>query len=103
MGSLILSAIVGGAAALAVYVFLAAALPADPREREWRRYVNGRFRAAGWYARGFVRWKTRLDRIFGLLLAEDLGERPGGGPRVRPWRDPRPGGVPRPAPDALRV
>ena len=46
--------------------------------------------AAGWYARGFVRWKTRLDRIFGLLLEEDLGHRAGGGPRLWPWRDPRP-------------
>jgi trans-aconitate methyltransferase len=58
-----------------VYVVLAAR-SGDPREREWRRYVNERFRAAGWYARGFVRWKTRLDRIFGLLLAEDLGSGP---------------------------
>jgi trans-aconitate methyltransferase len=75
VGSLILSAIVGGAAALATYVFLLLRC-ADPREREWRSYVNGRFSAAGWYARGFVRWKTRLDRIFGLLLAEDLGDGP---------------------------
>ena len=75
VGSLILSAIVGGAAALAVYVFLARR-SRDPREREWRSYVNGRFRAAGWWARGFVRWKTRLDRIFCLLLAEDLGSGP---------------------------
>jgi trans-aconitate methyltransferase len=75
VGSLILSAIVGGAVALFVYVFLAAR-SGGPREREWRGYVNGRFRAAGWYARGFVRWKTRLDRIFGLLLTEDLGNGP---------------------------
>lgn len=75
VGSLILSVILGGAAALAVYVFLARRC-ADPREREWRSWVNRRFRAAGWYARGFVRWKTRLDRIFALLLAEDLGEGP---------------------------
>jgi uncharacterized protein (DUF2062 family)/trans-aconitate methyltransferase len=75
VGSLILAVIVGGAAALAVYVFLARR-SADPREREWQRYVNDRFRLAGWWARGFVRWKTRLDRIFGLLLAEDLGEGP---------------------------
>jgi trans-aconitate methyltransferase/uncharacterized protein (DUF2062 family) len=75
VGSLILSAIVGGAAASATYVLLARR-SGDPREREWRSYVNGRFRAAGWCARGFVRWKTRLDRIFGLLLAEDLGNGP---------------------------
>lgn len=75
VGSLILSVTVGGAAAAAVYVFLARR-GGDPREREWRRYVNARYRAAGWYARGFVRWKTRLDRIYSLLLAEDLGEGP---------------------------
>ena len=100
VGSLILSAIVGGAAAAAVYVFLARR-GGDPREREWRRYVNGRFRAAGWYARGFVRWKTRLDRIFGLLLAEDLGEGPavdlgcghGATLALLAFRDPRPGAL----------
>jgi trans-aconitate methyltransferase/uncharacterized protein (DUF2062 family) len=75
VGSLILSAVVGGAAALAVYLFLALR-SADPRMRQWRRFVNPRYRAAGWYARGFVRWKTRLDRIFGLLLTEDLGTGP---------------------------
>ncbi len=75
VGSLILSATVGGAAASATYVFLLVHC-ADSREREWRRYVNGRFRTARWSARGFVRWKTRLDRIFGLLLAEDLGQGP---------------------------
>ena len=72
VGSLILSVILGGAAAATVYASLALR-SADPREREWRRYRNRRFRAVGWSARGFVRWKTRLDRIFRLLLAEDLG------------------------------
>jgi len=38
--------------------------------------VKARYRAAGWYARGFVRWKTRLDRVYGLLLADELGEGP---------------------------
>jgi uncharacterized protein (DUF2062 family) len=75
VGSFILSAIVGGAAALIVFAFLSWRA-GDPREREFRRYVNERFSAAGWYARGFVRWKTRLDRIFGLLLEENLGQGP---------------------------
>ncbi len=75
VGSLILSAIVGGAAALAVYLFLALR-SADPHLRQWRRFVNDHYRRAGWYARGFVRWKIRLDRIFGLLLTEDLGRGP---------------------------
>lgn len=75
LGSVILSAIVGGPAALAAYVFLALRAR-GPREREYRSDVNRRFEAAGWYARGFVRWKTRLDRIFGQLLEEDLGTGP---------------------------
>ena len=29
-----------------------------------------------WYDRGFVRWKLRLDRVFDLLAAEDLGSGP---------------------------
>ncbi len=75
VGSFVLSVIVGGAAALFVFLLLSWRA-VDPREREFRRWVNSRFSATGWYARGFVRWKTRLDRVFGLLLAEDLGEGP---------------------------
>ncbi len=74
-GSLILSVAVGGSAALAAYLFVALR-GKDPRERAWRVFVNERFRGAGWYARGFVRWKTRLDRIFATLLEEDLGSGP---------------------------
>jgi uncharacterized protein (DUF2062 family) len=75
LGSLILSALVGGPVALAVYVFLLLRAR-SPREREFRREVNRRFAAAGFYARGFVRWKTRLDRFFSLLLEQDLGQGP---------------------------
>jgi trans-aconitate methyltransferase len=31
------------------------------------------FAKCSWADRGFVRWKLRLDRIFDILLAEDLG------------------------------
>ena len=79
VGSVILSAMVGGAAAVATYCIVvrrAAEKSTRPGEREWRAFVNERFRTARRYDRGFVRWKTRLDRIFALLLAEDLGEGP---------------------------
>jgi uncharacterized protein (DUF2062 family) len=75
LGSVILSLAVGGPAALSVYLFLALR-GRTAREREFRSHVNRRFAAASWYARGFVRWKIRLDRIFSLLLEEDLGTGP---------------------------
>lgn len=41
--------------------------------RERVRYVNRMFAGCGQMDRGFVRWKLRLDRIFELLAAENLG------------------------------
>ena len=35
--------------------------------------MKGMFAQCAWADRGFVRWKLRLDRIFELLAAEDLG------------------------------
>lgn len=48
----------------------------QPRRRGLRariRFVHRVFAAAPSFDRGFVRWKMRLDRIFSLLDAEDLG------------------------------
>ena len=75
LGSFILSAFVGFPAAAAVFLFLVLR-GASPEERAFRTEVNRRFAGTGFYARGFVRWKTRLDRIFSLLLEEDLGAGP---------------------------
>jgi uncharacterized protein (DUF2062 family) len=72
LGSFILSVLVGFPAAAAVFLFLVMR-GASPGERAFRTEVDRRFAATSFYSRGFVRWKTRLDRIFGLLLEEDLG------------------------------
>jgi SAM-dependent methyltransferase len=37
------------------------------------RFVKNMFAQCDWADRGFVRWKLRLDRIFGMLAAVDLG------------------------------
>jgi uncharacterized protein (DUF2062 family)/2-polyprenyl-3-methyl-5-hydroxy-6-metoxy-1,4-benzoquinol methylase len=72
-GSLVLGVLAGGVAALATYLFVRF----RPRPSPARSFVNGRFRGAPAYDRGFVRWKMRLDNIFGILL-----EDPGQGPAV---------------------
>ena len=72
-GSVPLAVVVGGAAALLTYVFMRLRLRRSPA----RAFVNARFRHAAAYDRGFVRWKMRLDNIFGILL-----EDPGQGPAV---------------------
>jgi uncharacterized protein (DUF2062 family)/SAM-dependent methyltransferase len=78
MGSVVLGVIVGGAGAAltAVVVQLRSRgtselLKAGLQERI--RFVNAMFAKCGRGDRGFVRWKLRLDRIFGLLAVEDLG------------------------------
>jgi SAM-dependent methyltransferase len=73
IGSVPLGVIVGGvgAAIAAVVVDLNAA--GNPGLRDRVRFVMGMFAQCVWADREFVRWKLRLDRIFGLLAAEDLG------------------------------
>ncbi len=73
IGSVALGVIVGGvgAATTAVVVQLNAA--ANPGLRNRIRFVNQMFAQCSRADRGFVRWKLRLDRVFGLLAAEDLG------------------------------
>ena len=40
------------------------------------RFVNALFVRCPGFDRGFVRWKMRLDRVFEILAAEDLGSGP---------------------------
>jgi uncharacterized protein (DUF2062 family)/SAM-dependent methyltransferase len=40
------------------------------------RFVRKLFQSSPPFARGFVRWKLRLDKIFGLLLLEDFSRGP---------------------------
>jgi uncharacterized protein (DUF2062 family)/SAM-dependent methyltransferase len=83
MGSVVLGIIVGGAGAAITAVVVQVKAPSDPAFssptlsnaglRERVRFVNRLFAQCPHRDRGFVRWKLRLDRIFGLLAAEDLG------------------------------
>jgi uncharacterized protein (DUF2062 family)/SAM-dependent methyltransferase len=98
MGSVVLGVLVGGAGAAIVAVVVRVKAPAHPDLsnsdlsnpdsfnpdlsnpdlfkpglRERIRFVNQMFARCDRSDRGFVRWKLRLDRIFGLLAAEDLG------------------------------
>jgi uncharacterized protein (DUF2062 family)/SAM-dependent methyltransferase len=73
MGSVVLGVLVGGAGAAITAVVVQARAPANSGLRERVRFVKGMFAGCGWADRGFVRWKLRLDKIFGLLAAEDLG------------------------------
>ncbi len=75
VGSVALGILVGGvgAAIIAVVVHLHLKASANPALRERVRFVNRKFARCPRADRGFVRWKLRLDRIFGLLAAENLG------------------------------
>lgn len=75
MGSVVLGLMVGGvgAAIAALVVHLKPKRSAESTLRERVRFVNERFSRSTRSARSFVRWKFRLDRIFGLLAAEGLG------------------------------
>lgn len=78
MGSVVLGALVGGAGAAITAAVVQLSPPADARLlkaelRERVRFVNEMFAGCGWSDRTFVRWKLRLDRVFGLLASEDLG------------------------------
>ena len=75
IGSVALGILVGGigAAITAVVVHLRLKASANSALRERVHFVNGMFAQCARAARGFVRWKLRLDRIFELLATEDLG------------------------------
>ncbi len=75
VGSVALGILVGGvlAAIAAVVVHLHLRARANTALRERVRFVNRMFARCAWGDRGFVRWKLRLDRVFGLLAAEDQG------------------------------
>jgi uncharacterized protein (DUF2062 family) len=73
VGSVSLGVILGGVAALLTYVVVSIKTSNEPRRRERTRFVNQLFAKCGGSDRGFVRWKLRLDRIFEILAAEDLG------------------------------
>ncbi len=73
IGSVPLGILVGGVGAAITAVVIQLKAPANPGLRDRIRFVNGLFARCPRADRGFVRWKLRLDRIFGLLAAENLG------------------------------
>ena len=73
LGSLVLGLVVGGAAAILTAAVVYWTAPSQRSLRERIRFVNQTFAKSAQFDRGFVRWKMRLDRIFCLLAAEDLG------------------------------
>lgn len=66
-GSVPLGAVLGGIGALVAFLVV------RPGRGEPIRFVNRLFAGCPHADRGFVRWKLRLDRIFDILAAEDLG------------------------------
>jgi len=75
IGSVALGLLAGGvgAAATAIVVHLRRKASTNPTLRERVQFVNRLFATSTRTARHFVRWKLRLDKIFILLAAENLG------------------------------
>ena len=73
LGSVVLGVVAGGAGAVITAAVIQLKAPANPALRDRIRFVNRMFGRCARADRGFVRWKLRLDRIFELLAAEDLG------------------------------
>jgi SAM-dependent methyltransferase len=73
IGSVPLGILVGGVGAAITALVIQLKAPANPGLRNRIRFVNGLFARCARADCGFVRWKLRLDRIFGLLAAENLG------------------------------
>ena len=73
LGSIVLGLLVGGAAAIFTATVVYWTAPSQRSLRERIHFVNQTFARSAQFDRGFVRWKMRLDRIFSLLAAEDLG------------------------------
>jgi uncharacterized protein (DUF2062 family)/SAM-dependent methyltransferase len=73
VGSLALGVVVGGVGAALTAVAVYWKTPVNAGLRGRIRFVNRTYAGCPWFDRGFVRWKLRLDRIFGLIAAEGLG------------------------------
>jgi len=73
LGSLVVGAVVGGMGAAIAAAVVCLRRPGNVGLRDRTRFVNRTFDQSGIYDRSFVHCKLRLDRIFGMLAAEDLG------------------------------
>jgi SAM-dependent methyltransferase len=74
VGSILLGVLLGAVGAMATFLVLRrrTAVGANALHQRKAR-VNSLFATCDFYTRGFVRWKLRLDRVFELLAAADLG------------------------------
>jgi uncharacterized protein (DUF2062 family)/SAM-dependent methyltransferase len=80
-GSLILGLVLGAIAAFCVTIVYSRTHNhggQQPGLRAAEKFIRRLFDTSPRFARGFVRWKLRLDKIFGFLFVEDLH----GGPAV---------------------
>jgi uncharacterized protein (DUF2062 family) len=73
LGSVVVGLLVGGVSAIITAAVVYWTAPAQRGLRERLRFINRAFTDSARFDRGFVRWKMRLDRIFTLLAAEELG------------------------------
>jgi len=76
VGSLALGVLVGGLGAVLTATALHLKKAANRKLRARIRFVNRTFARCPWFDRGFVRWKLRLDKIFGLIAEQGLGMGP---------------------------
>jgi SAM-dependent methyltransferase len=75
VGALVLGLLLGILIAFFAAVMFSRALDRRSRPADLpaaKCFVTKLFRQSPQFARGFVRWKLRLDKIFGMLLMEDL-------------------------------
>ena len=73
LGSVVVGAVVGGVGAAITAIVVHLNTPASRALRERFRFVNQTYAPSPSFDRGFVRWKLRLDRIFGLIADKSLG------------------------------
>ena len=73
LGSLVVGVVLGAFCAAITAAVVSWTAPAQRELRARRRFVNRTFADCASFDRGFVRWKMRLDRIFSILAAEELG------------------------------
>jgi uncharacterized protein (DUF2062 family)/SAM-dependent methyltransferase len=67
IGSVVLGLLLGGAGAAITAVVVQVKASGNPGLQNHIRFVKQMFARCAWADRSFVRWKLRLDRIFGLL------------------------------------
>ena len=73
LGSVVVGAVVGGVGAAITAIVVHLNTPASRALRERFRFVNQTYAPSPSFDRGFVRWKLRLNRIFGLIADKSLG------------------------------